>query len=185
MLFFMAFVIHFSCQSKPEPPRVDATYESDNYPIQKTWNAVVSFSDSGFVRAVLNAGYIAQYPRNGQLEKQIEGGLKVNFLNGKGEISSVLTSKKGLVYINNNMLAYDSVVVISTENTIITTDSLRWDASDKMIRSNSYVKIQKPTEIITGYGFESDQGLKNYRIFKVSGEVLVNETKESEKAKIE
>ena len=35
--------------------------------------------------------------------------------------------------------------------------------------SNQYVKINSPVEIIEGYGFESNQDLSNYKIFKVSG----------------
>ncbi len=41
-----------------------------------------------------------------------------------------------------------------------------------MIRSDRFVTIVKPDETITGEGFESDQALKKYRIFRGSGKAF-------------
>jgi hypothetical protein len=44
-----------------------------------------------------------------------------------------------------------------------------WDNGSQKLYSTEFVTITSPNEKIQGYGFESDQNLTNYKIFKVSG----------------
>ena len=64
-----------------------------------------------------------------------------------------------------NMIAYDSVRTKSDAGVLVETDSLVWDNVTRHIRSEAFVRItEKNGRITTGYGFESDQDLINYRI---------------------
>ena len=73
------------------------------------------------------------------------------------------------------MFAKGNVVVISdSTNTSLETQKLNWDNIEKKIYSDLFVKITTPKEIINGVGFESDEHLHNYKIFKVTG-VMSNE----------
>ncbi|NTW50942.1 MAG: LPS export ABC transporter periplasmic protein LptC, partial [Chlorobiales bacterium] len=65
--------------------------------------------------------------------------------------------------------------VTSTDSTVLRTEQMKWSNDDQKIRSDQFVTITKPTETLRGYGFESDQSMKNYRIFKVSGEAKIKE----------
>ena len=44
---------------------------------------------------------------------------------------------------------------------------LYWDQNQQRIYSDSFIRIEQKDQIITGYGFESNQTLTQYRIFKV------------------
>ena len=68
-----------------------------------------------------------------------------------------------------NLWARDSVVVVNDSGVTITTSELMWRNKDRKIVSDKFVTILSPKEKIQGYGFESDQNLKNYRIFKATG----------------
>ena len=43
------------------------------------------------------------------------------------------------------------------------------------METDAFVEIMSPREHIKGQGLVSDQGLKNYRIFKVTGEAVIKE----------
>lgn len=172
-LFFLALGVNACSGSKTSPTKIDINYVGDNFPMQESWNAKIIFSDSGRVKAVLVSPYIAQYARQGALERRMDSSFRVDFFNLDGSHSSFLTARRAKVHPNSDMEAFDSVVVISDDSVRIDTDYMKWTAKDRMVRSDQFVTIKKPTETISGVGFESDQQLKNYRIFRASGKMQV------------
>jgi len=47
---------------------------------------------------------------------------------------------------------------------------LFWDNQRQLIHTPAYVRITTEKEKLQGHGFESNQSLKNYRIFRVTGQ---------------
>jgi LPS export ABC transporter protein LptC len=178
LLFFALFLARCS-GNKTSPTKIDMNYIGDNFPVQESWNAKIVFSDSGRVKAVLISPYIAQYSRQGALERQMDSSFRVDFFNSDGTHSSFLTARRAKVHPNSDMEAFDSVVVISDDSARIDTEYMKWVSSEKKIRSDKFVTIRKPTETLSGTGFESDQQLKNYRIFQASGKMEVKDSPNS------
>ncbi len=174
VLFAVGFCV-LACSTKSTPPKIDMTYIGDDYPVQESWNAKIIFSDSGRVRAILVTPYIAQYSRQGALERQMDSSFRVDFFDELGNHTSFITANRAKVYPNSDMEAFENVLVVSDDCTRVTTEYMKWTAIDKKIRSDKFVTITKPTEILSGYGFESDQNLKSYRIFKVKGQMTVKD----------
>lgn len=168
-LFFTALLIFYSCGSqKVEPPKSDFN-ASDSIPSQQSFNSTVTFSDSGFVKAVLLAGRIRVYSKYNYT--LIDSGAKVDFYKA-GIYNSTLTGKSGKIYdATKDVEVYDSVKLVSIEGSVLTTNKLIWINKTQKIKSDEFVHIITNTEDIQGYGFEADQNLKNYVIYKVSGEV--------------
>jgi hypothetical protein len=50
------------------------------------------------------------------------------------------------------------------------TEQLFWDNQRQLIYTPAYVQIATLKEKMQGHGFESDQSLKNYRVFRVTGQ---------------
>lgn len=141
--------------------------KSGEIPDQESWNSSVSFSDSGFVRAVLNAGHISMY--NSKAYTLIDSGAVVDFFKN-GEKVSTLTGKRGKVLdATKDIEIYDSVVVVNKEGSVLKTSKLLWNNKLQKVSTDVFVKITTPKEDIEGIGFESDQSLKNYTIYKVTG----------------
>lgn len=154
-----------SCENKFVPPKTDL--KSEEIPEQESWNSSVAFSDSGKVKAILRAGHIMVFNKKGYT--LIDSGAKVDFYKDK-VIVSTLTSKQGkVVEPSKNIEIYDSVVVINKEGSILKTQKLFWDNQTQRVSTDEYVKIITPKEEVEGIGFISDQNLKNYTIFKVTG----------------
>lgn len=173
-LYFAAFsaisILFTSCSNneKFQPPASDIL-TSDSIPTQESYNSTVTFSDSGKTKAILIAGRIRVFSKfNYTL---IDSGAKVDFYKN-GVYSSTLTGKRGKIYdATKDVEVYDSVKLVSENGSVLTTNKLYWINKTQRIKSDEFVHIKTPNEDIRGYGFEADQNLKNYVIYKVSGEV--------------
>lgn len=158
-----------ACSSdKIEPPKTDIN-ASDSIPSQESFNSKVIFSDSGMVKAILEAGRIRVFGKSNYT--LIDSNAKVDFYKN-GVFSSTLTGKRGKIYdATKDVEVYDSVRMVSDDGSILTTNKLYWVNKTQKIKSDEFVHITTKNEDIKGYGFEADQNLKNYVIYKVSGEM--------------
>jgi len=164
-ILFVLAAVFYSCENKFVPPKINLN--SEDIPEQESWNSSVAFSDSGNVKAILRAGHISAFNKKGYT--LIDSGAKVDFYKN-GELVSTLTSKRGKVLEpSKDIEIYDSVVVVNKEGSILKTQKLLWNNKSQKVSTDVYVKIKSPKEEVEGIGFESDQGLKNYKIFKVTG----------------
>jgi LPS export ABC transporter protein LptC len=143
-------------------------------PDQESWSSTVRFSDSARVKAILWAGHIAVYSQ--QKSTLLSDSIHVDFFNEQEVHTSVLTARRGKVNEQTeDFEAHDNVVVVSDSGTILRTDSLFWDNAERKIHTDAFVDIVSPTEHIMGHGMVSDQSLRNYRIFKVTGQRTTND----------
>lgn len=163
--FVILVLILSSCEDKFKP--MQTNINSDESPAQESWNSTVIFSDSGKTKAVLEAGHISVYSNKNYT--LIDSGAKVNFYKD-GKIVSTLTGQRSKVDDKTKDIEiYDSVVVVNTEGSELRTQKLFWNNKTQRVSSDEFVEIKTPSETIEGIGFESDQSLQNYKIFKVSG----------------
>ena len=143
-------------------------------PSQESWRSTVTFTDSARVKAVLWAGHIAAF----QAERvtMLDDSVHVDFFDELGRHTSLLTARRGKVNdATQDFEAEDSVVVVSDSGSTMRTDRLFWTNADRTIHTDADVDITSPTEHITGKGMVSDQDLKNYRIFRVTGQAVKGE----------
>lgn len=160
------------CEEKVKPAVVEVP--SNNIPSQESWRSTIIFSDSAKTRAILWAGHIAKYVQ--QSYTTLDDSIHVDFFNDLEQHTSLLTAQRGRVNDRtNDFAAYGDVVVISDSGTVLKTDSLFWNNSTRRIHTDAFVDITSPTEHIKGHGMESDQSLKNYKIFRVTGRAISNE----------
>ncbi len=156
------------CEEKVKPS-VLASVDSRTIPQQESWNSDIVVSDSGRVRALIHAGYIRMYESSQQTF--MSEGVRVRFFNPDGAQTSVLTSEEGTVDEGtNNLEARKHVYVVSSDSVKLWSEVLYWDNKRQLIHTPEFVRIVSPKEHLQGRGFESDQSLKNYRIFRVTGE---------------
>ncbi|MFH0989034.1 MAG: LPS export ABC transporter periplasmic protein LptC [bacterium] len=156
-----------SCEEKIKPAVIPGL-ESKNMPSQESWMSTIALSDSGRLRALITAGYIRKY-ESPKITLFSEG-VKIQFYDFRGKEGSIMTAQDGRVDdLTNNITAQGNVVVSSKDSTTLYTVQLFWDNRKELIHTPEEVLIVSPTERINGKGFESDQSLKNYKIFQVSG----------------
>lgn len=87
------------------------------------------------------------------------------FYNEDGSVSSTLTALSGRVNSrSSDLFAQDSVVVITSDSTILHTDSLVWKNFEQLITTDAWVKIESRQGLIEGQGLISDAALKKIEI---------------------
>jgi LPS export ABC transporter protein LptC len=157
------------CEEKIKPS-VLSSVDSKTIPQQESWDSDIVVSDSGHVRAIIHAGYIRVFETNRQTE--MNDGVRVRFFDRDGKMTTILTSKEGTVDegTNNLQARKDVYVVSATDSSRMWTEILNWDNARQQIYTDEFVRIASPREELQGKGFESDQSLKNYRVFQVTGQ---------------
>ena len=167
LLSFIFLISLISCTSKDVKPKVDSSFIAEELPAQESWNSTVFFTDSGKTAAILYTGHLQLF--NIRKETILEDGVKVEFFNSLEMRTTTLTSKRGRVdERTNDLYAIDSVVAVNDSGIVVRTDELKWRNRDQKIVSDKYVTIDSPDEHIEGYGFESDQHLRNYVIYNIT-----------------
>ena len=165
-------LVAVGCEEKLKPSVVVVNQEQ--LPSHESWNSTVVFTDSARVEAVLWAGHIAVYAT--EQYTLFSDSVHIDFFNDLQQHTSTLTARRGRVDDRTKDLdAYERVRLVSDDGTVLTTDHLLWKNEDRTIRSDMFVEIVSPTERITGQGLVSDQSLKNYRIFRVTGRAVAPE----------
>lgn len=161
------------CEEKVKPSIAQAEFGQD-VPSQESWNATITFTDSGKVTAILRAGHIAMFAQ--RRSTVLDSGIVVDFFDEHEQHTSVLTARRGVVNdVTHDFEAHENVVVVSDSGTTLRTVNLYWANATQKVHTPDFVDIVSPTEHIQGQGFESDQGLKHYTIFRVTGQAKSNE----------
>jgi LPS export ABC transporter protein LptC len=165
---FLGMFVNSCSNEKVKPTTIKIDLKE--IPDQESWNSRVVFSDSGLIRAILHVGHIRVF--QSRSETLLENKLEIDFYDREQNHTSMLTADSGKVNdATNDLFAYGNVIVKSDDGVVLTTEELIWRQSTKKITTEKFVTITSPTEQIQGYGFESDQSMKNYVIFRVSGRI--------------
>ncbi|MFZ1290986.1 MAG: LPS export ABC transporter periplasmic protein LptC [Melioribacteraceae bacterium] len=165
ILLLNLFLI-IACGETKLKPQIDNSVNSEEIPDQESKKATITFTESGKLKAVLYSDVIKVL--GDKNEKYLEGVI-VDFYDDAEQKTSRLTSKKGRVDdITQDMYAIENVVAKSDSGVTLTTEELVWKNKTKKIVTDKFVKIVSNKEIIEGYGFESDQNLRNYTIFDIT-----------------
>ena len=170
VVFLVSSLLIFSSCEEKLKPSVMSNIKSSDIPAQESWNNEIVFSDSGLTRAVLKSDHILYFAD--KAEYLLKNNVKVDFYNKLGFHNSVLTSDSAKIDDRTkNMIAIGHVKVVSDSGTVLVTEEMHWTNQTRRISGDKFVTITSRTESIQGYGFESDQNLKDYVIKKVSGQV--------------
>jgi LPS export ABC transporter protein LptC len=164
ILFIALALLLVACRSEKVKPVVNLDLNVEELPAQESWDSQIVVSDSGMIKAVMNTGHLRVFVE--AQETLLDSGVKVDFYDEDEIKSTTLTSLRGRVNdATQDLYAYVDVVAINDSDGVkIETDELMWRNKDRKIVSDKFVTITTRDERIEGYGFESDQTLRNYVI---------------------
>ncbi|ROL61227.1 LPS export ABC transporter periplasmic protein LptC [Bacteroidetes/Chlorobi group bacterium ChocPot_Mid] len=172
IFIIVAMVVFLGCdEDKVIPKKNIDIINLETQPDQISYKTEVTFVDSNFTKAILKAERARVY--QSRMETLLDGGVYVQFFKrySTGKVSYLTSDSARIDDRTKNMMAGGHVVVISdSTNTKLETSLLEWDNITQKLYSTEFVRVTSPSETIQGYGFESDQSLSNYKIFRVSGQ---------------
>lgn len=165
-------VLLVGCQ-REQPQKVPL---SRNLPDQLLSNATMVFTQNGKKTTVIKAKRVAKWTNQDLTRAE---SLLVDFFNENGEHTSQLVADSGWIKEKAQMLGvWGNVQVITDEEVKLETQTLNWDPGKRKITTEDFVKITKDKDVMTGYGLEADQELKNLKIkTEVKGEIVKKKSK--------
>ncbi len=141
----------------------------DDIPIHTIWDFSMIIMDSSHTKAQVRSAMAIVHEK--QQETILDSAVVVDFMNVNSQrVGNLIADSARIDDRTRNMFAYGKVKVTSdSTRTSLVTSALMWDNAKQTLFTTEKVHIVTPTEIIDGTGLESDQYLKNYKIFRVSG----------------
>ncbi|MBU3742144.1 MAG: LPS export ABC transporter periplasmic protein LptC [Candidatus Kapabacteria bacterium] len=170
MMVMLSGVLCTGC-ADPEQPRQRRPNASQRPPAHVSYNLRVVFTDSTHTRAVLQAAEARVFDDRQQTE--LRDTLVVEFFSrSTGNRVAKLSADSAVIDDRTkNMTAYGDVRIWSdSSRTSMQTTLLYWDQTRQRVSTPAFVRIVSPTETIQGTGFESDQYLTSYTMYRVQGE---------------
>lgn len=156
-----------SCEQERVKPVVKSDLKVTELPAQESWNSKIIFTDSGQTKAIMLTGHLRVFSQ--AQETLLDSNVRVDFFNRHGLKSTTLTALRGRIDDKNkDLYAYDNVVVTNDSGIVVETTELMWDNKRGKIVTDKFVTITTRTEKIEGFGFESDQFIRNYIIYRIT-----------------
>lgn len=165
-IFFLFYLL--SCKNDDKIGFEENIFE--DYPNQISYDFTTFFFDLERKKAFLKGDRARIF--NLKKETIIDSNVKVIFFDKTGlkQSSELIADSVKVDDRTKDMIAMGNVVVISdSSETKVETTLLMWENSSRKLTSTEYVKITSPEQIIEGIGFESDDKIQNYTIYKVKG----------------
>ncbi len=161
---------HGGCTKADEKPTEHVEISQDA-PDDESWHTTILFTDSVRMKARLTVGHARRYVS--RMETMLDSNVYVQFYNDSGQVTATLIADSARIDDRTrDMVAYGNVHVESDNNMrVVDTDRLHWSNDRRVFFSDTDVKIddRKEDRVIRGRGFESDDGLRNYKIYNASG----------------
>lgn len=153
---------------------IKAFSSSELLPMVHAFNYETTFTDSGVVRFFMKTPELMRFENEGQVFDEFPKGLELVKYDNNHRVVSYITARYAKRYIKEKRWeAKNEVVAVNAAGDTLKTDHLIWDENAARIYSEQYVSIVRPGQIITGFGFEADQSMDNWRIKNPRGTIYV------------
>lgn len=147
-----------------------------NDPDQKTTDLSLIYTDSGMAKVHLYARLAESYSKPKRIVT-FKDGVRVEFYDESGKISSVLTALYGEIdEESGKMLVRDSVRLFNPKKEQrLETEALYWNRMDSTIVTDKKVMIRTPKSILFGTGLKTKQDFNSYTFYKPEGKIDISE----------
>lgn len=176
----LAVIVFTSCMqnSTKELQIVEQEQESASLIVKDVHTFI---TDSGYHKYEFETPELLNYENVEEPYVDFPKGIKFKALSDQGKTQKTfIRCNDARYYKEPNLweLNHD-VQAITEKNDILMTEQLFWDTKEHKIYSDKFVKITTKNQVITGYGFESDEKMSYYEIKKPGGELEL-ESKDKE-----
>lgn len=177
IILLLAFA--FSSCSPNKPEEIKALTNRDEVPSLAIKDLTTVITDSGRIKYRFITHELLQFDQKTEPTIEFPSGLHLFIFDSNEQVDAQIKCNNAIYYQNKKLweLRHD-VEAVNVNGEVINTELLYWDQNKHTIYSDQFIKITRQSEIITGYGFESDERLENYKIKNISGILEVEEKAE-------
>jgi len=157
----LAWAVLIGIPACGESPRMSSVPAAGELPDQEVSDFEATETDLGAVQWKMYARSAATYRARNTV---VARGLRIDFYDEQGKRASTLTAREGEMNdLTHDMIARTDVVIQTTEGTRMTTDQLQFLNKRQRIQTESFVRVDRRGDVLTGWGFESDPQLKDFQ----------------------
>lgn len=103
-------------------------------------------------------------------------GVNLVFYDSSGKRQSSLRADSANHYRSKGFAeAFGNVALINEDNEKLETEKLYWYSKEEKLRTDAFVKITTPEEVIFGDSLEANLNLSEYVIYKIRGQLQVKD----------
>jgi LPS export ABC transporter protein LptC len=176
IFILLAIVVSLPACQPNKPEKIKELTNREELPSLTLKELTSTITDSGKVKYRFITPEMQQFDQRKEPTIEFPKGLHLYIFNDLEEIDAQIKCKEAIYYQNDDLWELrNDVEAVNTNAEVINTELLFWDAENKTIYSDQFIKITTETEIITGHGFESDERMENYKIKNISGILQVEE----------
>jgi len=134
-------------------------------PTMSTADVSTLISDSGYTRYHLTAPIWQMFEDAEEPFWRFPGGLELQQYDLEMKPSSNVICDSAIYYSRKRVwVLHGNVVMVNTEADSFLTQKLFWDQNARRVYSDSFIHIVRSDRIIEGYGFESDQSMRDFTV---------------------
>lgn len=171
-LFFWAALTFGGCEAEVE--KIEAFTMTESLPVVVAEDFETTFIDSFKVQFYMKAPVLQKFETGSNPFMEFPKGILLIKYDDQGNRISRITSDYARNYEKEKKWeAKNNVVAVNEQGDTLKTEYLIWEERTGKIYSDSYVKIIRPDQIITGIGFEADQNFQNWKIKNPKGTIYV------------
>lgn len=134
-------------------------------------------SDSGMIRYKMVAGEWEIYDKKKPSYWSFENGIHLERFDSLMNIDAYIDADTAYYYDKDKLWELRSNVKIeNAKGEKFTTSLLFWNQVSEKVYSDEFITIKRGDQVLSGYGFESDQKFEDYDIRKTSGVIYLDDT---------
>jgi LPS export ABC transporter protein LptC len=173
-VFALAAVFWSACTDLKKETR--QVFTQDDVAVEVGREVEILYSDSALVRVRVTGAVLHNFSGREKPRQEFPEGIRMEFLAPDLSVRSVLTAKMAIRYQDEGRItARDSVVLTTVKNEKLETEELIWDERIAKVRTDKFVKVTQPGEIIYGFGLEAEQDFSYWRILVPKGRIKVDQ----------
>lgn len=167
-LFFI-FLITVGCH-KEKTEITGIAFDPEKKPMMHSTNVSTLISDSGITRYRIKAPVWNVYSKAKEPYSYFPEGIYVERFDSLLNVEGYIKADTAYHYERKNLWRLiNNVKVENLEGSKFETSELFWDEKKAKIYSDKFIRIEENGNITTGIGFESDQEMTNYDIYRSAG----------------
>ena len=155
----------------------EAITERDSMPVLETRGVSTLISDSGVVRYRITAPLWQVFDRKNPSHWAFEEGVYLETFDESFQTQASIQADTAYYFDGQRLWELDGNVEIKNlKGEQFNTQQMFWNQNTQRVYSDKFIRIRQTDRIITGHGFESNQQMTVYRIFRPEGVFYVDDS---------
>ena len=167
VLVAIVVLFFYTACGNTEAETIDLQFDPETMPSMNTDSVTTLISDSGITRYKLVADNWQVFDKAAEPFWYFPEGIYLERFDSLFQVEAKILADSAWNYTEKRLWRLKGNVDIrNMEGEKFLSDELFWDQKEQKVYSDKYIEIKRGDTELKGYGFESNQAMTEYRIFR-------------------